>query len=160
MMAGIVTTYTFFAHPCTRACPHAESIILSAPPAESMMLSVHAESIILSVPPAENMILSAQPAVSMIPLSACADTLGACQEQHTEGKDDDKYAEGDNNNEHLDDNNDNEYAEGGWRTITAEAEAMQREVMQDGRQQQSQWTAAARSFGILDLCFFAKFTAR
>ncbi len=109
MTAGIVTMSTIFARPCTQACPHAESIILSALPAESMMLSVHAESIILSALPAESMILSAQPAESMIPLSACADTLGACQEQHTEGHDDDKYAKGDNNNEHLDDNNDNEF---------------------------------------------------
>jgi hypothetical protein len=80
----------------------------------------------------------------MIPLSACADTLGACQEQHTEGNDEDKYAKGDNNNEHLDDNNDNEYAQGGWRSITADAEATQWEVTQDGRQWQSQWTVAAR----------------
>jgi hypothetical protein len=80
----------------------------------------------------------------MIPLSACADTLGACQEQHTEGNDDDKYAKGDNNNEHLDDNNDNEYSEGRWRLITADAEATQWEVTQDGRQQQSQWTVATR----------------
>jgi hypothetical protein len=41
-----------------RACPHAESIILSAGGAESMILSARAESIILSVLPAESMILS------------------------------------------------------------------------------------------------------
>jgi hypothetical protein len=41
-----------------QASPHAESIILSAGGAESMMLSVRAESIILSAPPAESMILS------------------------------------------------------------------------------------------------------
>ncbi len=34
-----------------RACPHAESFILSAGGAESMILSSHAESIILSAPP-------------------------------------------------------------------------------------------------------------
>jgi hypothetical protein len=44
-----------------RACPHAESIILSAGGAESMMLSACAESIILSALPAESMILSAPP---------------------------------------------------------------------------------------------------
>jgi hypothetical protein len=77
MLAGIVTTFTIFSHTCAQVCPHAESIILSVPPAESMMLSVHTESIILSAPPAERMILSAQLAESMILLSACADTLGA-----------------------------------------------------------------------------------
>jgi hypothetical protein len=41
-----------------RACPHAESIILSAGGAESMLLSSCAESIILSVLPTESMILS------------------------------------------------------------------------------------------------------
>jgi hypothetical protein len=41
-----------------RACPHAESIILSAGGTESMVLSAHAESIILSALPAESMILS------------------------------------------------------------------------------------------------------
>ncbi len=40
------------------ACPHAESIILSAGGAESMILSVRDESIILSEPPTESMILS------------------------------------------------------------------------------------------------------
>jgi hypothetical protein len=77
MMAGIVTMFTVFSRPCVRVCPHAESIILSAPPAESMILSVHTESIILSAPPAKRMILSAQLAESMILLSACTDTLGA-----------------------------------------------------------------------------------
>ncbi len=37
----------------------AESMILSAPPDESMILSAHTESIILSAPPTESMILSA-----------------------------------------------------------------------------------------------------
>ncbi len=41
-----------------QACPHAESIIISAPPTENVILSSRAESIILSVPPAEGMILS------------------------------------------------------------------------------------------------------
>ncbi len=41
-----------------RACPHAESIILSADGAENMILSSRTESIILSAPPAESMILS------------------------------------------------------------------------------------------------------
>ena len=49
----------------------AESIILSAGSAESMMLSARAESIILSAPPAESMMLSAQG-------HACALTLRAC----------------------------------------------------------------------------------
>ncbi len=44
------------AHPCSDG---AESIILSAGSAKSMMLSAHAESIILSAPPAESMMLSA-----------------------------------------------------------------------------------------------------
>ena len=39
-----------------RACPHAESIILSAGGTESMMLSAWAESIILSAPPTESML--------------------------------------------------------------------------------------------------------
>jgi hypothetical protein len=43
----------------------AESIILSATPAESMILSALAESIMLSAPPAESMILSALPAESI-----------------------------------------------------------------------------------------------
>jgi hypothetical protein len=37
----------------------AESIMLSAPLAESMILSTRAESIIISAPPAESMMLSA-----------------------------------------------------------------------------------------------------
>ncbi len=41
-----------------QACPHAESIILSANGAENMILSARAESIILSAPPAKSMILS------------------------------------------------------------------------------------------------------
>ncbi len=41
-----------------RACPHAESIILSAGGAESMILSARVESIVLSLPLAESMILS------------------------------------------------------------------------------------------------------
>ncbi len=41
-----------------RACPHAESIILSAGGAESMILSARAEGIILSAPTAESMICS------------------------------------------------------------------------------------------------------
>jgi hypothetical protein len=41
-----------------RACPHAESIILSASSAESMILSACAGNIILSAQPAESMILS------------------------------------------------------------------------------------------------------
>jgi hypothetical protein len=53
-----------------QGCHHAESIrlsagksiILSVPPAESMILSALTESIILSVLPAESMILSALPA--------------------------------------------------------------------------------------------------
>jgi hypothetical protein len=44
-----------------QACPHAESIILLAGSAESMILSAHAESIILLALPAESMILSALP---------------------------------------------------------------------------------------------------
>jgi hypothetical protein len=44
----------------------AESIILSAWPAESMILSELAESIILSALPAENMILSAPPADTLV----------------------------------------------------------------------------------------------
>ncbi len=42
----------------SQACPHAESIILSAGGAESMIPSLRAESIILSAPPTESMILS------------------------------------------------------------------------------------------------------
>jgi hypothetical protein len=76
MTAGIGTMFTIFSCHCARVCPHAESIILSAPPTKSMMLSVHTESIILSAPPAKRMILSAQPAESIILLSTCADTLG------------------------------------------------------------------------------------
>jgi large subunit ribosomal protein L15 len=41
-----------------QACPHVESIILSAGISESMILSARAKSIILSAPPAESMILS------------------------------------------------------------------------------------------------------
>ncbi len=40
-----------------QACPHAESIILTAGGTESMILSLRAEGIILSAPPAESMIL-------------------------------------------------------------------------------------------------------
>ncbi len=47
----------------------AENIILSAPPAESMILSAilsrRAESIILSAPPAESVMLSAPPQCGM-----------------------------------------------------------------------------------------------
>ncbi len=49
----------------TSAARCTESIILSAMPAESMMLSALAESIILSALPAESMILSALPAKSI-----------------------------------------------------------------------------------------------
>jgi hypothetical protein len=44
---------------CTSTTCCAESIILSVPPAESMMLSMHAMSIILSAPLTESMMLSA-----------------------------------------------------------------------------------------------------
>ncbi len=43
----------------------AESIILSATPAESIILSALADSIMLSEPPAESMILSVLPAESL-----------------------------------------------------------------------------------------------
>ncbi len=46
-----------------------KSIILSAPPNESMILSALAESIILSAPPAESMILSAPAACERCPES-------------------------------------------------------------------------------------------
>ncbi len=48
-----------------RAACCAESIILSAMPAESMILSALADSIMLSAPPTESMILSALPAESI-----------------------------------------------------------------------------------------------
>ncbi len=50
----------------SQACPHSESIILSAGGAESMILSAGgAESIILSAPPAESMILSQRQGASV-----------------------------------------------------------------------------------------------
>jgi hypothetical protein len=53
----------------------AENIILSAPPAESMILSAillrHAGSIILSAPPAESVMLPAHPRASMSREAAC-----------------------------------------------------------------------------------------
>ncbi len=51
----------------TQACPHAESIILSAGGTESMILSARAESTILSVPPAESMILSQRHPCASVP---------------------------------------------------------------------------------------------
>jgi hypothetical protein len=53
----------------------ADTIILSAMPAESMILSALAESIMLSAPPAESTILSATPTESIAclhPESQCA----------------------------------------------------------------------------------------
>jgi hypothetical protein len=49
----------------TSATRCTESIILSATPTESMILSALAESIMLSAPPAESMILSVLPAESI-----------------------------------------------------------------------------------------------
>ncbi len=63
-----------------RACPHAESIILSVGGTESMILSAPAESIILSAPPTETMILS-----QLSGRNWEYDTLSACWEHHTLG---------------------------------------------------------------------------
>jgi hypothetical protein len=60
----------------------------------------------------------------MILLSACTDTLSACQEQHTKGNDNKEYAKEDKDNKPLDDNGNNKYAKWGWQSITADTEAV------------------------------------
>ncbi len=69
----------------------------------------------LSVPPVESMIL----------LSACTDTLSACQEQHAEGNNNNKYAKGDKDDKPLDDGDNDNYAKGWRQTIKADAEVAQ-----------------------------------
>jgi hypothetical protein len=73
-----------------------------------LILSACAESIILSAPPSESMTL----------LSACTDTLSARSEQHAKGNNNDEYAEGDNNDKPLSVDDDNKYAKWGQLTTS------------------------------------------